>query len=229
MTPKVSVATCSHNRPGFLRKAVESLRAQTDGDWEHLIYDEGSTDPAIEDVLAWAVEDLRVRVWQGTENRDRPAAVWNFLLDRARGRYFTTLDDDNEKLPRFVETMSGELDRDPDLGLVTCGILVRTEGQPDWEHHYNLNTTVEGVETVSTCESGAMLYRREAFEKVGHFSEKIRTNEDWEWVRRAVRVLKVKNLDECLEVYRQHDSQRQGRAEALGHFSDVDRILRGNL
>ena len=218
---KVSIATCSYNRPEMLRMAIESLRAQTDPGWEHLIYDDGSTNTKVGDVLAWAAEDPRVRVWRGQNNRDRPAVVWNFLLDQACGRYLATLDDDNEKLPTFVEAMSKELDNDPDLGLVTCGFLVREEGQPDWEHHHNLRTTPEVVADVSTCEGGALLYRREAFEKVGHFSEVIRTNEDWEWVRRAVKVLKFKNLPECHTVYRQHDSNRQLRAEALGHSVDV--------
>ena len=118
MTPKVSVVTCSYNRPDFLRLAVESLRRQTDSDWEHLIWDEGSPDPRVGDVLSWATSDSRVRVWRGLENRDRPAVVWNFLLNQVRGRYFTVLDDDNEKLPYFIEVMSGELDRDPDIGIV---------------------------------------------------------------------------------------------------------------
>ena len=224
VSPKVSIATCSFNRPAMLRMAVASLRAQTDPDWEHLIHDEGSTDPAIDDVLKWAAEDTRVRVWRGHVNRDRPAVVWNHLLSMARGRYFCTLDDDNEKLPTFIATMSAALDGDPDLGLVTCGFLVRQAGQPDWEHHHNLRTSPEVVADVSTCEGGALLYRREAFAQVGPFSEELRTNEDWEWVRRAVKVLKVKNLSECLTIYRQHDSQRQRRAEALGHSADVARI-----
>ena len=226
--PKVSIATCSYNRPDLLRKAVMSLRVQTDPNWEHLIYDEGSTDPKIDDVLAWAAEDRRVRVWRGDANRDRPAAVWNFLLDRAHGRYLATMDDDNEKRPSFVGTMAGHLDRDPDLGFVTCGFIVRTEGRPgeeavaDWEHHYNLRTSPDSVERESTCEGGAVLYRREAFERVGYFSETIRTNEDWEWIRRAVKVCKFKNLPECHAVYRQHTTNRQLRAEALGHSADVE-------
>lgn len=222
MDPKVSIVTCSYNRPDLLWLAVESLRAQMDPDWEHLIYDEGSPDPRVQDVLTRAAEDPRVRVWRGEENRDRPSAVWNFLLDRARGRYFSVLDDDNEKLPDFVRVMSGELDRDPSLGLVTCGFLVRQAGESDWEHHHNLRTTPEAVERESTCEGGALLYRREAFEQVGYFSEAIRTNEDWDWVRRAVSVLRVKNLAECYAVYRHHDTNRQLRAEALGYSGDVN-------
>lgn len=221
MSPKVSVVTCSYNRPALLRGAVESLRRQTDSAWEHLIYDDASTHPGIPEVLRWAEEDPRVRVFRRASNLDRPSVLWNFLRDRDRGRYYTVLDDDNEKLPRFVEAMAGELDADPSLGAVTCGFLVRAPGQADWEHHHNLRTTPEEVERASTCEGGALLCRRETFEEVGYFSEAIRTNEDWDWVRRAVRSVKIKNLPECLTVYRQHEANRQLRAEALGHSADV--------
>lgn len=228
MIPKVSIVTCSYNRPTLLRRAIESLRAQTDPDWEHLIYDEGSTDAGIDDALRWAAEDPRVQVQRGKENRDRPAVVWNYLLARARGRYLTTLDDDDEKLPSFIAAMAGELDRNSLIDLVTCGFLVRTTGEPEWEHHHNLQATPDVVEHESTCQGGALLCRREAFEKVGHYSETIRTNEDWEWLRRAVKVLKIKNLPECHMVYHQHGSNRQLRAEALGHSADVA-LIRGGL
>lgn len=227
--PKVSIATCTYNRPDFLREAVESLRAQTDPDWEHLIFDNGSTDPRVRDVLAWAREDPRVRVFRGRENQDRPARFWNYLLDRARGRYLGTLDDDNTKLPDFVRVMAGELDRDPALGLVTCGFVVRARGQRDWEHHHNLDTSPETTAERSTCEGGATLYRREAFERVGYFSEAIRTNEDWDWIRRAVRTVKFNNLPACLTTYRQHDANRQLRADSLGHNADVEALQRREI
>lgn len=222
--PKVSVVTCSYNRPDLLRVAVESLRRQTDPDWEHLIYDDGSTDPRVESTLRWAEEDPRVRVWRGKKNRDRPAVAWNFLLDRALGRYFTVLDDDNEKLPRFVEVMARELDADPALGIVTCGWLVQRDGRRDEPYFLNLSTGVARIDEGSTCDGGAMLYRREVFDQVGHFSEEQRTNEDWDWLRRAVRVAKVKNLEECHATYRCHEVQRMTRSGSLGSDGDIVKL-----
>lgn len=227
MLPKISIVTCSYNRPVLLRAAIESLRAQTDPDWEHLIYDEGSTDAGVREVLSWAESDPRVRVWRGLLNRDQPAVVWNFLFSQAQGRYLNTLDDDDEKCPRFVEVMTGQLERDPAVDLVSCGFIVRTEGEADWEHHLNLETP-ERIERMSTCQGGALVIRREAFMRVGWFAEDIRTNEDWEWLRRAARALQMIHLPECLMIYRQHEANRQKRAEELGHTTDVARILEAN-
>lgn len=223
MPPKVSVVTCSHNRPGLLRRAVESMRAQTDPDWEHLICDDSSTDPGVMEVLRWARQDPRVTVWLGQENLDRPSVLWNFMLDRARGRYFTVLDDDNEKLPSFVARMSGELDSDSNLDVVTCGwCVVRDEERSDY--FLNLNTSPERLNIGSTCDGGAMLYRRSIFERIGYFSEAIRTNEDWDWLRRATHFGTYKNLHEVHATYRSHYESRMIRSRSLGNDTDIQRV-----
>jgi hypothetical protein len=225
MAPKVSIVTCSHDRPAFLRAAIESVRAQTDPDWEHLIYDDASTNADVRDVLEWAKHDPRVRIWRSSENHDQPSAIWNFLMDRAHGKYLTVLDDDNEKLPTFVEAMSRELDADSGLDVVTCGWRVdRVEGGSAENYFLNLSTSEERLRVLSTCDGGAMLYRREAFERAGYFSEAIRTNEDWDWLRRAVHCGKIKNLHEVHSTYRSHGDNRMRRAGALGNDADVAAI-----
>lgn len=222
-SPKVSVVTCSHNRPELLRKAIESIRAQTDQDWEHLIYDDASSDPRVREVLEWAKLDPRVHVWYGKQNVDRPAALWNFMMDRAHGRYFTVLDDDNEKLPSFIEAMSRVLDTHKSIDIVTCGWRMDDEVS-SVGHYHNERTNASNLRTRSTCDSGAMLYRREVFERAGYFSEDIRTNEDWEWLRRAVHNGKVKNLHEIHATYRNHGPRRMGRAGDLGAPRDEDMV-----
>lgn len=225
MAPKVSIITCSHNRPDLLREAIESVRAQTDPDWEHLIYDDFSTDKRVLETLAWATRDPRVRVWRGQENLDRPSVLWNFMMDRAYGRYLTVLDDDNLKLPTFVAAMSKELDDDPALDVVTCGWRVdRAVGEPEGEYFLNLSTSAERLVNLSTCDGGAMLYRRSTFERAGYFSEAVRTNEDWDWLRRAVHNGKVKNLHEVHSTYRSHDLSRMTRCYTLGNDGDVESV-----
>lgn len=222
--PKVSVVTCSHNRPELLRKAIESLRAQTDPDWEHLIYDDHSTDPRVRAVLEWAAQDPRVRVWLGQENIDQPSRLWNYMLDRAHGRYFTVLDDDNEKLPTFVAAMSHELDADPTLDVVTCGWRMDYSDGTTESCSLNMSTSAPALARMSTCDGGAMLYRRSALERVGYFSEAMRTSEDWDWLRRAAHVCKIKNLPGIHATYRSHGGSRMHRADALGRHADTARV-----
>ncbi len=225
MAPKVSVVTCSHNRPELLQAAIDSMRAQTDPDWEHLIYDDASTHPDVEAVLKEAVKDPRVRVWRDTINHDQPSALWNFMFDRSYGRYLTVLDDDNMKLPRFVEAMSWELDNDPSLDVVTCGWRVDRPGEEPINYFLNISTSAHQLTLNSTCDGGAMLYRRSMFERVGYFSEAFRTSEDWDWLRRAVHVGKIKHLQEAYATYRSHSGSRMYRAEGLGRDQDMPEVI----
>lgn len=225
MPPKVSVVTCSHNRPELLRQAIESMRAQTDPDWEHLIYDDASSDSRVREVLVWAQQDPRVRVWCDSTNHNQPSALWNFLIDRTYGRYITVLDDDNMKLPRFVEVMSRELDADPSLGVVTCGWRIDRDGEDPIDYLLNLTTSAKRLAEVSTCDGGAMLYRRDIFERVGYFSEEFRTSEDWDWLRRAVHVCTFKNLNEILATYRSHRDSRMYSAADYGRDNDMKQLM----
>lgn len=224
MLPKVSVVTCSYNRPDLLRQAVASMRAQTDPNWEHLIYDDASTDPHVREVLEWAQQDSRVRVWCDVTNHNQPSALWNFLIDRTYGRYITVLDDDNMKLPRFVEVMSHELDTDPSIGIVTCGWRVDRHEEPPVDYLLNMTTCAERLAELSTCDGGAMLYRRDIFERVGYFSEEFRTSEDWDWLRRAIHICKVKNLSEVHATYRSHRESRMYSAASYGRDDDMKQL-----
>ena len=47
---RFSVVTSTRNRPDWLPRAVDSVRAQTFEDFEHIIYDNGSDHPADEDI-----------------------------------------------------------------------------------------------------------------------------------------------------------------------------------
>ena len=222
--PKVSIITCSYNRPKMLLECIASVRAQTDGSWEHLIIDAGSTDPAVKDVLDRAAAfDPRVRVWRRSPNVNQPARYWNEMLDCARGDYICFLDDDNTKYPEFVAVLSAVLDASPDIDMVTCGWTMFTSADMFKDSgndcHSNMSTDAE-INQRNTIDTGAFLIRREAMERIGYFPHTIRTNEDWAIMRRAAACLKMEHLPDVLATYRCHHGQRAIYCESLGNAKD---------
>ncbi len=83
MTPRTSVLMPAYNAHGTIRASVESALAQTVGDLEVIVVDDGS-DPPIAEALA-DVRDPRLRVLRHPRNRMAPAAR-NTALAAARRR-----------------------------------------------------------------------------------------------------------------------------------------------
>jgi len=93
--PLVTVVIPTRNRHALLSRSVESVLAQSRADFELIVVDDGSDQPVRANDLG---VDGRVVVMR----HDRPQGVCasrNAGLDRARGRWITFLDDDDELLP----------------------------------------------------------------------------------------------------------------------------------
>ena len=101
--PKISVIVPVYNVREYLEKCVSGVRAQTFGDWELILVNDGSTDGSGELCRALAGEDRRVLVL------DRPnggvSAARNTGLDAASGDTVTFLDSDDSFAPDHLETL----------------------------------------------------------------------------------------------------------------------------
>ena len=98
----VSIITPAWNAEHFLRETIESVQAQTLGDWEMLIADDCSADGTAALVESYTAEDARVRLVRCKENGG-PARARQASLDQAGGRYIAFLDSDDLWLPAKLE------------------------------------------------------------------------------------------------------------------------------
>jgi teichuronic acid biosynthesis glycosyltransferase TuaG len=108
VSPRVSVITPIWNAAATLSETVASVRAQSFGDWEMLLVDDGSTDGSRALAERLAATDPRLRLLGWRDNRG-PAAARNAGIRAARGRFIAFLDADDcwrrEKLARQVGYM----------------------------------------------------------------------------------------------------------------------------
>lgn len=103
--PTVSVIIPVFNSASTLKAAVNSVLAQSMGDLEVLVMDDGSTDASLATALDLAESDRRVRVVPMGRNGGKPHAL-NHAIDLVRGRWVTVLDADDtyhtHRLERLV-------------------------------------------------------------------------------------------------------------------------------
>ncbi len=85
--PRLTFAVPVFNGERFLADSLDSILAQSFGDFELVIADNASTDRTFEICEAFASRDRRIRILRSDVNR---GAAWNYnrLLEQASGEYF---------------------------------------------------------------------------------------------------------------------------------------------
>lgn len=197
MAARVSVLMPCFNHGAFVEEALESVLAQTRQDFEIIIVDDGSTDPATVEKMK-ILSRPRITVLR-TENRGLPAAR-NHAATHASGEFFCALDADDRLGPAWFEKAVASLDGEPSIAFVSHWL--QTFGDERWTW------------TPATCDlpamlarnavNGAALVRRAAFEAVGGYDEQMREGcEDWDfWLRLVERGFRGAIIPEVLFFYR---------------------------
>lgn len=114
--PRVSIVLPTHNRPGLLREALDSVCNQTYPNWETLIVDDASS-PAAAAVL----KETRIRIIRH-DTAQGGAAAKNTGIQHAHGEILAFLDDDDCYEPRYLERALDVLDHYPEIDVIFMGV-----------------------------------------------------------------------------------------------------------
>lgn len=227
--PKVTVIIVSYNRPAYLKEAFRSVEVQTMKNWECVIVENGSADPGVKEFVdKLEVSHQNVKIIKHVNNINNVAVCWNEALDVALGEYVCLLDDDNRKMPQFMEKLSSYLDANQQFDGVYCrsqiidhmGKIRGTRG-----------TEIKGKFTLEEelgsnfIDSGEMLFRRSLIDKIGPFDERCKACEDWDFISRIVHWGGgFGSINELLTEYRAHQSNRIHTSHELGAQKCTDHL-----
>lgn len=200
-TPKVSVTMPCYNCAESVGRALESLIAQTYGDFEIVVVDDGSTDDTARVLAQYARRDSRIRVISREHGGVIQAA--NAAIEAARGEYIARMDADDESLPDRLAAQAGFLDANPDIGLVGCRIRFGgcRETCAGYAHYVDWTNTLLDHAAISLhrfvefpVPNPSILFRRECLEQYGAYREGD-FPEDYDlllrWLESGVRMAKV--------------------------------------
>src|SRR5215813_11586080 len=112
--PAVSVLMSARDAAPYVRGAVESVLAQTAGDLELIVIDDGSSDATPEILASFGDSRLRVERRAGAGL----TRALNRALDLARAPLVARLDADDVALPERLGRQRQYLDAHPDVGLL---------------------------------------------------------------------------------------------------------------
>src|SRR5689334_15629547 len=115
--PAVSVIVPAYNVAHLLGETLASIQAQTRGDWEAIVIDDGSPDDVVS-VFTRFAHDPRFRLLR-TDNGGL-ATARNRAIAAARAPLVALLDGDDIYAPDYLERMLPAIEADPSLGFVSC-------------------------------------------------------------------------------------------------------------
>lgn len=118
--PRVSIGMPVYNGERHLEEAIDSIVAQTFGDFELIISDNASSDRTEEICRNYAARDPRIRYER--QNRNLGAAAnFNTVFRMARAPYFKWMAHDDLLAPTYLEYCVAVLDQEPECVLCFPG------------------------------------------------------------------------------------------------------------
>ena len=171
--PEVSVVLPCFNAAEHLPRALNSLRAQSLGDIEIIIVDDGSTEPSTLAYLDGLPGDVRLL---RQSNQGLPAAR-NAGIDVARGAYVTPLDCDDWLEPEFLEKTLAALRANPEAGFAFTHLALEGDAGGVLRKQYNFFEQLF-LNQLPYC----LMMPKQVWRDAGGYDSTLRQGyEDWEF------------------------------------------------
>jgi len=191
-TPPVSVCLVTYNRAQRLPRTIDSLLAQSFGDYEFIISDDCSTDGTQEICLEYARRDLRIQYRRNERNLGMPGNL-NASLQAASGDYLANLHDGDVYRNDLVAKWKAALDSMPTAGFVFNLYRVVNDDGSVKLYDAGYPSLVPGRELArrllslwDSCVFGTVMARRSVYEQVGWFDPQFGNFSDVDmWLRIA--------------------------------------------
>lgn len=214
--PFFSVIIPVYNRAPALKRAIESVRAQTCQDFEIVVVDDGSKDDP--GAVAAAFNDPRIRFY--TQANGGGGKARNTAIDHACGRFIAPLDSDDIFLPHHLASMKTLLEHSS--GLVGYArVQVDRGGGRVFLKPPRAIRPGEDMATYLLCDRGfvptiTVVAPREAAARV-RYAENLRPAEDTDFaIRLALEGFQFRMLEEAGAVWQDEFDPSRVSASAGG-------------
>ena len=213
--PRVSIIIPTHNRSELLSNTISSVLNQTLKDFEIIVVDDHSTDNTPNVVKSF--NDTRIRYVLNDGINSGPSVCRNLGISNASGEYIAFLDDDDEWLPKKLQTQIDVLDKsDQKVGCIYSKVIVIDKKTGKNISDYSGIIKKKGnllsqLIIRNPIHTSTLLIRRSCIDCVGKFDEKMRYMEDRDlWIRLAMHY-EFEYIDEPLTIAYYHGKEHLSR------------------
>jgi glycosyltransferase involved in cell wall biosynthesis len=212
LPPEISVIIPVYNHRAFLREAVVSVLNENIGCAELIVVDDASTDGSVE-----TINDLPVRIIRMPQNLGGAAAT-NVGVKAARAKHIAFLDSDDILAPGGLQWRVEWLRKNPNVPVFAgrpAGVIDEEGSLLDkYRHVLHSRYTPPTALTLDYFKQGGAypvaqwlyVFRKEVFEKVGLFDEKLKLAYDCEFLFRVMQNYSIPVIFEPVVLRRLHSA-----------------------
>ena len=222
---KISVLMPVYNtKEEYLRASIESILNQTFKDFEFIIVNDGSTNNAEEVILSY--KDDRIKYFK-QENQGIVGALSNAWA-KASSKYIARMDSDDIAYPERFAKQIEFLEENPEYSLVGSWAKIIHSN-----NIIKLPQDIKVMDLLADCMfiHPSIMFRKADFEKFNiHYETGFEYAEDYYMYARAIKCLKMTNLQEVLldyRVYPENSSSKNREVRIKSSFKVQDLILEG--
>jgi glycosyltransferase involved in cell wall biosynthesis len=233
---RVTVGIPTFNRARLLAEAIDSVLAQTYGDFRLIVSDNASTDETPSVVAS--IADERLDYVRADENIGM-VGNFNRLIELAETEFLMILFDDDRLYPEYLSSVLELLEQDPGVGLVHTAFDEIDIDSRVLKHAASFVKSsqpsmvesgpafLERSMTSTTVMVSSITYRTEAIREAGGMVTREEPFADVPLLMRIARAWDIAYLNRPLVAFRVHDQTETTRVVSSSEEPDAhDRLLR---
>ena len=239
MVPKVSVCIPTYNGAAYLAETLNSVSAQTFGDFEAIVVDDGSTDATVDICTDFARQDSRFRIERNTRNRGL-VGNWNRCVELAQAPWVKFVFQDDLLRPVGLSTLLDTANHaGTPLAFGRRGFLFEDGTNPEVAAFYEADArrvaelfpkdghldsrefskqVLNNLQRNIVGEPVAVLLRRDVFDAVGAFHPDVAVFCDMEFWARVGTRFGAANTSETVADFRVHGASTTARTTSADNF-----------
>jgi glycosyltransferase involved in cell wall biosynthesis len=185
----MAIVTRTKNRPQLLKRAIESLDAQLNQDFIHVILNDGGEKKVLEDMLKEHPRKDRIIV-----HNNQPKGLvkaLNMAIRAVDSEYVAILDDDDTWHPNRTKAVTQYFHANPEAKAVVVkmdtivesvenGVIVKLDQYPHPDGEGSQISLFKQCNR-NYLSNGILTYKRSLYDELGGYDESLTTAEDWDF------------------------------------------------
>ena len=213
--PLVTIYVPCRNYGRFLAQCLSSIAAQSNTDWELIVFDEASEDMTLEVARKFqAGQEDRVRIIEHKKPEGLRTCA-NRALDMARGTYVMRVDADDYLDENAVLVLAHYLDDHPEVGLVYPNWVYVSEAGDilGLESRKKVRSEAEVLDL--PAHGACTMIRKRVLKAIGGYDTEFDSQDGHELWMKSLHRFGVGNVETPLFYYRKHGNSMSADADLM--------------